>query len=437
MNHIHGQCVRIARATYSRIGLGITRRRLSRNASPHSIGATLLAALLLVAAASLISTPARAGLLGNLLGSYGDSGSGKVAQLAFHLDDATIAPTTAVVWSPDGRFIATAGVQKAGLHIWDVAQRKLVKNFGGLVGPSGLAFHGMAWSPDGRYFAICGSKESSLRVYATKDWSVAKDFGGADAGACQKPAFSSDSQELTVWGYDLTTFATSDWHIIRRLKGASSYFDGKYYRRRPDAWDNQLLLHDMAYVPGTHTLVFGGGQYEKNTDACGPVAYPKTPYAGRVWILKSGATALSVADSFVAYCPPKGGDVQFLAFSPDGRQLATVTGVRAAKLGTEPVANTKIFSFPTGRLIATPISNANLNAPTGLVYTGDGRYLLVGDGGIADKDHAVFIVDAQTMQLLDTVHAPPNIGDIAAAPDSTMFAVATGAGVTVWKFVRP
>src|SRR5574337_254724 len=247
-------------------------------------------------------------------------------------------------------------------------------------------------------------------------------------------ALSRDGLE-PVWADDLVAFSTSDWHVIRRLKGV--LVEGNKFSAIPNPWQGNLLLHDMAYVPGTHTLVFGGGQYEKNTDACGPVAYPYTPYAGRVWILKSGATALSVADSFVAYCPPKGGDVQFLAFSPDGQQIATVTGIRAAKPGSEPVANTKILSFPNGRLIATPILNAKTNVPTGLVYTGDGRYLLVGDGGIADKEHAVFIVDAQTMQLLDTVHAPPAIGDIAVAPDSTMFAVATGTGVTVWKFVHP
>lgn len=419
------------RAAHFRAGHGIFGHILFHDAWLRSTGTALLAALLTLAA-SFAPAPAQAGL-SELLGMDGDSGSGKVAHLEFHLDDGN-SGTTSVVWSPDGRFIATSGIQSMYLHIWDVAQRKLVKNIEMPNGRGGL-YHAMAWSPDGRYFAICGSHESSLRVFSAKGWSVAKDFGNADALGCQKPAFSSDSSELTVWADDLVAFSTSDWHVIRRLKGV--LVEGNKFSAIPNPWQGNLLLHDMAYVPGTHTLVFGGGQYEKNTDACGPVAYPYTPYAGRVWILKSGATALSVADSFVAYCPPKGGDVQFLAFSPDGQQIATVTGIRAAKPGSEPVANTKILSFPNGRLIATPILNAKTNVPTGLVYTGDGRYLLVGDGGIADKEHAVFIVDAQTMQLLDTVHAPPAIGDIAVAPDSTMFAVATGTGVTVWKFVHP
>lgn len=382
-----------------------------------------------------LATPLAQAGLGEMLGLNGDSGSGKVAHLEFRLDDAIIAPTTAVVWSPDGRFIATSGIQSMYLHIWNVAQRKLVKNIELPNGRGGL-YHAMAWSPDGRYFAICGSHENSLRVFAAKDWSVAKDFGNTDALGCQKPVFSSDSSELTVWADDLVTFSTSDWHVIRRLKGV--LVEGNKFSAIPNAWNQGLLLHDMAYVPGTHTLVFGGGQYEKNTDACGPVAYPHTPYAGRVWILKSDETALTVAISFVAYCPPKGGDVTYLALRPDGQQIATGTSTADGKPGIPAADNTKVFSYPSGQLIRAPLSGPESGSmPRGLAYTPDGRYLLVGEGGRYHNDHSVYIVDAQTMQLLDTVHAPPEIYDIAVASDSTMFAVATGTGVTVWRFVHP
>lgn len=237
----------------------LTADHARRIASSHAwlcrVAKSLLVALLM-----LVVPSARAGLLGKLLHSQGDSGSGKVARLAFRLDDGSFVPTT-VVWSPDGRFIATSGTQTRTIHIWDVAQRKLVKVLDLPHVPAAL-FHNMAWSPDGRYLATCNSFASSLRIYATKDWSVVKDIGWGGAIGCGKPAFSSDGQELTVWGQNLTTFATSDWRVIRQLKAVQ--VDGNKVVAVPHPWNQHLLLHDMVYVPGTHTLLLaGGGVYQR------------------------------------------------------------------------------------------------------------------------------------------------------------------------------
>lgn len=412
--------------------------------SASRLGACFAAAVATVLAVLLLAAPlARAGL-GDLFGPQGDSGTGKVAKLAFRLDDSSFVPTT-VVWSPDGRFIATSGVLTRTIHIWDVAQRKLVKQMELPNGPPPAMAHNLAWSPDGRWLAICNAYQTDLRIYATRDWSVARDFGVSEVMGCQKPVFSSDSQELTIWGGDLTTYATSDWHVIRRLKGVAwmNTRSGYRYAQTPDAWDAQLLLHDMAYVPGTHTLVFGGGRQEPNTDACGPLPEPYKPYAGRVWILQPGEKALTPAHSLVVYCPLHAGDVDLLAFSPDGKELATVTGTRDTPAGETPEGNAKVMSFPSGVVIGRPVAGIKASAPHALTFTPDGRYLLIDDGrAYVDKKLnpdgiAVHIVDAHTLRLLDTVHASPFIYDIAASPDSTMFAVAAGHGVTVWKFVQP
>lgn len=393
-------------------------------------GSALLALLLI-----LIPPLAQAGLLGRLLHPQGDSGSGKVARLAFRLDDASFVPTT-VVWSPDGRFIATSGTQTTTIHIWDVAQRKLVKVLE-LPHMPAPVFHNMAWSPDGRYLATCNSFATSLRLYATKDWSVAKDFGWKDAIGCAKVAFSSDSRELTVWGGDLTTFATSDWHVIRQLKGVQ-IVGGKAVNV-PHRWAENLLLHDMAYVPGTHTLVFGAGKFTKGTGVCEPSA-PFSPFAGLVYVLKPGDTALPAP--FVVYCRPHGREVSLLAVNPDGKTLVTVTGAsekisdNGLDVITEPGNNTKVIRLADGRDVTPPLTWISNNVPGGLAYTPDGRYLIMGEAGLYHNDHPVYIIDARTMQLLDTVHAPPDVSDLAAAPDSSGFAVATGAGVTVWTFVQ-
>ena len=393
------------------------------------------AAPLIVALLVLAVPPARAGLLGELLHPNGDSGSGKVARLAFHLDDHSFAPTT-VVWSPDGRYIAASGTQTRTIHIWDVAQRKLVKVLELPHRPAAL-FHNMAWSPDGRYLATCNSFATSLRIYATKDWSVDKDIGWEGAIGCGKPAFSSDGQELTVWGKNLTTFATRDWHVIRQFKAVQ--IDGDKVVNLPRPWDPYLLLHDIAYVPGTHTLVLGGGAYTDGTGLCEPAA-PFTPYAGLVYVVKPGDTALN--QRFVVYCRPHGTDVDLLAVDPDGKTLVTVTGAseKASDNGlvitAEAGNNTKVIRLADGKNVTPPLTWLSNNVPGGLAYTPDGRYLIMGEAGLYHNDHPVYIIDARTMQLLDTVHAPPDVLDLAMAPDSTGFAVATGSGVTVWTFVQ-
>lgn len=392
----------------------------------RQVGAPLLAVLLMLAIPS-----ARAGLLGGLLHPHGDSGTGKVAQLAFRLDDGSFVPTT-VVWSPDGRFIATSGTQTRTIHIWDVAQRKLVKVLE-LPYPPAPGFHNMAWSPDGRYLATCDGFAASLRIYATKDWSVAKDFGWEDAIACGKPVFSSDGQELTVWSWNLTTFATSDWHVIRQFKGVQ-IVGGKAVSV-PHPWGKNLLLFDMAYVPGTHTLVLGGGAYTKGTGMC--LDAPPSPYAhlaGLVYVVKSEDTALP--SPHVVYCSPRGREVDLLAVNPDGKTLTTTTGLMDGIAGSTTENYTRVFRLADGKNITPALTWHSNDVPGALAYTPDGRYLIMGEAGLYHNDHPVYIVDARTMQLLDTVHAPPDVLDLAVAPDSSGFAVATGTGVTVWTFVH-
>lgn len=97
--------------------------------------------------------------LSGWLGLDGDSGSGNYADLAFHLRENFI--PTSIVWSPDGRYIASTGTQTRTLHIWDVTTKQIIRSMELPGSPAGL-FHNMAWSPDGRYLALCNSFSSSL-----------------------------------------------------------------------------------------------------------------------------------------------------------------------------------------------------------------------------------------------------------------------------------
>lgn len=398
----------------------------------RQVGAPLFAALLMLAIPS-----ARAGLLDKLLHPQSDSGTGKVARLAFRLDDRSFYPTK-VTWSPDGRFIATDGATETTIHIWDVAQRKLIKVLQSDISGMGNQYSpNMAWSSDGRYLVACNDafrSPFSVRIYATKDWSVVKDLGPRDGvSGCITPAFSSDGQELTVWGRNLTTFATSDWHVIRQIKSVGLT---RAFSNVVKAWYNRIiLLYDMVYVPGTHTLVLGGGGLTKGTGMCLDAAPSRYAHnAGLVYVVNPEDTALP--PPHVVYCSPRGREVALLAVNPDGKTLTTVTGMMAGIAGPTTENYTRVLRIADGKDVTPTLGWHSENAPGALVYTPDGRFLIMGEAGLVHTDHPVYIVDARTMQLLDTVHAPPDVLDIAVAPDSSGFAVATGTGVTVWTFVR-
>lgn len=153
-----------------------------------------------------------------------------------------------------------------------------------------------------------------------------------------------------------------------------------------------------------------------------------------MYVVEPGETVLN--RRIVVYCQPQGREVDLLTVNPDGKTLVTATGMMAGIAGPTAENYTRVIRLSDGKNITPTLTWHSNNAPGGLAFTPDGRFLIVGEAGLYYNDHPVYIVDAHTMQLLDTVHAPPDVLDLAVAPDSTGFAVATGTGVTVWTFVQ-
>jgi WD40 repeat protein len=293
--------------------------------------------------------------------------------------------------------------------------------------PAGL-FHNMSWSPDGRYLATCNSYEASLRIFNTKDWSVAKDFGREDAGACQKPAFSDDGEELTVWGRDLTTFAVKDWHVLRRLKGTTVLKEGKFLKPQADGWDWKFRIRDMAYAPGSHHLVFAGGTYADETHDCPPAS---RVYTARIWVLQQ--TDSAIQRSLLVHCSSLGGDdATQLALHPTANRVAVIVPTYVRNGPIEPPI--RILDLQNGQALDTALDENSEGFPTSLTYTPDGRYLLVGQNN-GNSPAPVYVIDSRSLRVIDAVHAPGRVLAIAAHPKSTSFAAAAIDGLTVWKFV--
>lgn len=79
---------------------------------------------------------------------------------------------TAMVFSEDGRFLATYGMDDwDGVRIWDYRKGKLIHEFNKVHGPSRFvdeATYPMAFSPDGKYFAL--EQQGRLCLYDTETW---------------------------------------------------------------------------------------------------------------------------------------------------------------------------------------------------------------------------------------------------------------------------
>lgn len=129
------------------------------------------------------------------------------------------------------------------------------------------------------------------------------------------------------------------------------------------------------------------------------------------------------------------GGASSLAVSPDGKRLATGTHTGTGSGEYRTTVSVHIFDASTGKLLAAPLDGVEpFGAQTGLVYTPDGRFLIVGHEESITK--AVHLIDAKSLQVVDVVHAGSTVYDIAVHPKSTLFAVGAGGQMLVWSLPK-
>jgi hypothetical protein len=82
-----------------------------------------------------------------------------------------------------------------------------------------------------------------------------------------------------------------------------------------------------------------------------------------------------------------------------------------------------------------PLQGHRKGVPQSIVYTPDGRFLLIGESSDFTEPSPVYIVDAKSLQILDVVRAPASIQDMAVDPRGKRFAVSSFDGFTIWKLI--
>ena len=282
----------------------------------------------------------------------------------------------AVAFSPDGARLASGGTDRM-VRVWEAAG-------GGEVLAFPAAAHrvdAVAFSPDGRRLAT-GSLDRSVRVWDAATGREVLAFRG-HAAPILGVAFSPDGRRLAAAGQDaiVKVWDADSGQESRALRGPAAWVGGVAFR--PDGRavaaagaDGTVATWDAA--TGRPLATLRGGRGPKTSLAFDPSG-PRLAAAGAdrrvmVWDLGTGAERLAVSDEAEGLVS--------VAYSPDGRRLATGGGDPLAAVhglqGKVPPSEGEaraitIRDAATGGILRT--LRGHVGSIYGLAYSPDGRRL--------------------------------------------------------------
>ncbi|MFA7006771.1 MAG: WD40 repeat domain-containing protein, partial [Verrucomicrobiia bacterium] len=295
---------------------------------------------------------------------------------------------TSIAYSPDGRTLAAANWEGA-VVLWDVGAQKVKTDLRGLPGNGRY----VAFSPDSRLLAVTISDDrdaanpGEIRMWEAASGKEMVRFSGQRNPACAL-AFSPDGKTLITGG----------GHPDK--VGEVVLWDLTSFRSQPLDLNLNRIVRSIAVSPDGQLLAYTYGQ------------------CAAVWDLKNNRSVFHKL-------PPNGHEqrthvklVSCLAFSPDGRMLAT-----ADDSGT-----VRLWSSATGELLPASIKGHTARVNT-IAFSPDGKTLAT-----CSHDETAKLWDVNTGQeLLNIVGHYDRVHDLAFSPDGRTLATASSDGtVRLW-----
>ena len=293
---------------------------------------------------------------------------------------ATLEEYQSVTFSPDGSLLADARFPGIAVLLWDTRIRKEIANF--------EWYGNAAFSPDGRLLAIWGGSggdRSGVKLWDVKNRkenatiNKFSDLGGGSV------AFSPNGKLLASGGNDTVTL----WNVNNNKE--VDIFKGESWRASAS----------FAFSPDGNMIAIGSGGTPWHVEDT----------TVRLWDIKNHKK--------IANFGGDAGDIYSVAFSPDGKLLASASLVNMVN----------IWDVKSGKEIAILKGGSGINTGRSVAFSPNGSMLASGA-----EDGTVKLWNVKTFREITTIkgNLKHPVGTVVFSPDGLILASESDDGIKLW-----